>query len=172
MSTGNRIIMAKLVIEPVVIEAEPEPEIDTNDTTLLKKYIEDLEKKILNITKLKNNAEEGLKNSKKGFKDAKKTYNIEYKKQTNINNDITNKYKLKITELNAIIQNRETEYIKTIDEMHAKQISHKMIIDNTLSKLNQVKNELPLNFDKAEYNNKYFVEFLIELTLTELTKIK
>jgi len=106
--SNRTIIIAENVIEPIVIEAEQERdlEIDNNDTTLLKKYIEDLEKKISKITKL-------LKKSEKMFKDSI----VENRNINNINND---KYKLKIKELDTIIINsikKEKEYIKTIDKM-------------------------------------------------------
>ena len=105
--SNRTIIIAENVIEPVVVEAEPERdlEIDNNDTTLLKKYIEDLEKKISKITKL-------LKISEKKFKNSI----IENKNLNNTNN----KNKLKIKELDIIIINsilKEKEYIKTIDKM-------------------------------------------------------
>tara|TARA_B110001450_G_C17169195_1_gene298636 strand:- start:93 stop:455 length:363 start_codon:yes stop_codon:yes gene_type:complete len=106
--SNRTIIIAENVIEPVVVEAEPERdlEIDNNDTTLLKHYIEDLEKKISKITKL-------LKKSEKMFKDSI----IENKNLNNTNN----KNKLKIKELDTIIMNsilKEKEHIKTIDKMN------------------------------------------------------
>ena len=130
--SNRTIIIAENVIEPIVIEAEPERdlEIDNNDTTLLKKYIEDLEKKISKITKL-------LKKSEKMFKDSI----VENRNINNINND---KYKLKIKELDTIIINsikKEKEYIKTIDKMRhdidvvlaqRDNIMNKLIISPTL----------------------------------------
>ena len=129
--SNRTIIIAENVIEPVVVEAEPERdlEIDNNDTTLLKKYIEDLEKKISKITKL-------LKISEKKFKNSI----IENKNLNNTNN----KNKLKIKELDTIIINsilKEKEYIKTIDKMRhdidvvlaqRDNIMNKLIISPTL----------------------------------------
>ena len=129
--SNRTIIIAENVIEPIVIEAEPERdlEIDNNDTTLLKHYIEDLEKKISKTTKL-------LKKSEKMFKDS----NVKNRNMNNINN----KNKLKIKELDTIIINsilKEKEYIKTIDKMRhdidvvlaqRDNIMNKLIISPTL----------------------------------------
>jgi len=41
-----------------------------------------------------------------------------------------------------------------------------------VDKLNKVRKELPLNFDKEEWNNKHFVNFLIDLTLEDIMQLK
>ena len=51
-------------------------------------------------------------------------------------------------------------------------IQNRVISADLIIKLRRVKSELPSNFDTKEWNNKHFVDFLIDLTLDELLKLK
>ena len=43
--------------------------------------------------------------------------------------------------------------------------------NNLVSKLNKVKTELPINFERGEYDNIHFINFLIDLTLDEISTL-
>lgn len=40
-----------------------------------------------------------------------------------------------------------------------------------VAKLNKVKKELPINFERGEYDNIHFINFLIDLTLEDISKL-
>ena len=58
---------------------------------------------------------------------------------------------------------------RTMFEIHTE---NKEKCISLVDKLKKVRKELPLNFDKEEWNNKHFVNFLIDLTLEDIMQLK
>ena len=85
------------------------------------------------------------------------------------------KYQEKIKELmnvNKMFSERNNNLelsSRTMFEIHTE---NKKKCISLVDKLNKVKNELPLNFDREEWNNKHFVNFLIDLTLEDIMQLK
>ena len=115
------------------------------------------------------------------FKKLKKQFDTEKKKSEEIQT-LNSKYKDKIKyllieleksqkknkELNDTIKKVE----KSTKELVTVTIINKQICSDLANKLNRVRTELPVNFETPEWNNKHFVNFLIDLTLDELIKFK
>ena len=108
------------------------------------------------------------------FKKLKKQCDIEKKKSEEIQ-ILNSKYKDKIKYL-LIELEKSHNAIKTVDkstgELLTVTLTNKNICSNLVEKLNRVKTELPENFEISEWNNKHFVNYLIDLTLEELLKLK
>jgi hypothetical protein len=108
------------------------------------------------------------------YKKLKKQCDIEKKKSEEIQ-ILNSKYKDKIKYL-LIELEKSHNAIKTVDkstgELLTVTLTNKNICSNLVEKLNRVKTELPENFEISEWNNKHFVNYLIDLTLEELLKLK
>tara|TARA_X000000950_G_scaffold281595_1_gene378687 strand:- start:236 stop:778 length:543 start_codon:yes stop_codon:yes gene_type:complete len=89
-------------------------------------------------------------------------------KQLSSNKVAIKLYQDKIKELRKNIKESQELLSKTNDVLEHNKSKCICLID----KLNKVKTELPLNFDKQEWNNKNFVEYLIDLTIEDLQELQ
>jgi len=115
------------------------------------------------------------------YKRLKKQCDNEKKKSEEIQL-LNSKYKDKIKYLLIELEKSQKKWkemntaIKTVDksteELLTVTSTNKNICSYLVEKLNRVKTELPENFEIPEWNNKHFVNFLIDLTLEELLKLK
>jgi len=115
------------------------------------------------------------------YKKLKKQCDIGKKKSEEIQT-LNSKYKDKIKYLLIELEKSQKQCkemnsaIKTVDkstgELLTVTLTNKNICSDLAEKLNRVRKELPENFEIPEWNNKHFVNFLIDLTLEELLKLK
>tara|TARA_B110000971_G_C19759529_1_gene385756 strand:- start:28 stop:699 length:672 start_codon:yes stop_codon:yes gene_type:complete len=115
------------------------------------------------------------------FKKLKKQFNTEKKKSEEIQT-LNSKYKDKIKYLlieleksqkkNKNMNDTIKKVEKSTEELVTVTMTNKQICSDLTNKLNRVRTELPVNFETPEWNNKHFVNFLIDLTLDELIKFK
>ena len=184
--TNDNVIVASPVFEstePIIVQSQS---------------ITELEDKLQNLENLVNTMKENRKIEKKKFIEIEnklnKLKNIEKKYQKlkseyDIHKDLciqeqtlNIRYKAKIKELLFDLDKAQKKY-KNLDEatcdVHSSTkelmdvtIQNRVISADLIIKLRRVKSELPSNFDTKEWNNKHFVDFLIDLTLEELCKLK
>tara|TARA_B110000285_G_C14978111_1_gene539950 strand:+ start:388 stop:1059 length:672 start_codon:yes stop_codon:yes gene_type:complete len=115
------------------------------------------------------------------FKKLKKQFDTEKKKSEEIQT-LNSKYKDKIKYLlieleksqkkNKNMNDTIKKVEKSTEELVTVTMTNKQICSDLTNKLNRVRTELPVNFETPEWNNKHFVNFLIDLTLDELIKFK
>ena len=115
------------------------------------------------------------------FKKLKKQFDTEKKKSEEIQT-LNSKYKDKIKYLlieleksqkkNKNMNDTIKKVEKSTEELVTVTMTNKQICSDLANKLNRVRTELPVNFETPEWNNKHFVNFLIDLTLDELIKFK
>ena len=169
-----------VVIASPVFET-PEPLIvESQDVTGLEKKIEDLEKSLSKMKELEKKYNK-LKKLEKKYNELKNEYDM-HKKFFIQEQTLNIKYKAKIKELLIDLEKSQQKY-KNLDkatsdisvstqELMKVTMENRIISTDLIIKLKRVKSELPENFDTSEWNNEHFVNFLIDLTLDELYKLK
>lgn len=184
--TNDSVIVASPVFEstePIIVESESITELENklqNLENLVNTMKENRKKEVKKFVEIENKLNK-LKNIEKKYQKLKSQFDIH--KDLCIQEQTLNiRYKAKIKELLLDLEKSQKKY-KNLDEAtHDVHSSTKELMDVTIQnraisadliiKLRRVKSELPENFDNKEWNNKHFVDFLIDLTLEELCKLK
>lgn len=187
--TNDNVIVASPVFEstePIIVQSQSITELlfDLDKLQNLENLVNTMKenrkiekKKFIEIENKLNK----LKNIEKKYQKLKSEYDIH--KDLCIQEQTLNiRYKAKIKELLFDLDKAQKKY-KNLDEatcdVHSSTkelmdvtIQNRVISADLIIKLRRVKSELPSNFDTKEWNNKHFVDFLIDLTLEELCKLK
>ena len=172
---NDNVVMASPVFET------PEPLIvQSQDISVLEKRIEDLEKSLSKMKELEKKYNK-IKNIQKKYDELKNEYDM-CKRFLIQEQKMNTKYKAKIKELLIDLEQSKKNY-RDLDKASTDiSTSTKELVDVTMKnriisaelvhKLKRVKSELPKNFDIPEWNNEHFVNYLIDLTLEDLSKLK
>tara|TARA_B100001094_G_scaffold329228_1_gene391505 strand:- start:915 stop:1532 length:618 start_codon:yes stop_codon:yes gene_type:complete len=183
---NDSVIVASPVFEstePIIVQSENITELEhklQNLEHLVNTMKENRKKEVKKVVDIETKLNK-LKNIEKKYQKLKSQYDIH--KELCIQEQTLNiRYKAKIKELLIDLEKAQNKY-KNLDEAtHDVASSTQELMDVTMKnriistdliiKLKRVKSDLPTNFDTKEWNNKHFVEFLIDLTLDELLKLK
>ena len=177
----NRNLLSDNVVIASPVFETPEPLIvESQDVTGLEKRIEDLEKSLNKMKEFEKKYNK-LKKLEKNYIELKNEYDM-HKKFFIEEQTLNIKYKAKIKELLIDLEKSQQKY-KSLDkatsdisvstqELMEVTMENRIISTDLIIKLKRVKSELPENFDIPEWNNEHFVNFLIDLTLDELYKLK
>tara|TARA_Y100001958_G_scaffold88624_1_gene60240 strand:+ start:1647 stop:2231 length:585 start_codon:yes stop_codon:yes gene_type:complete len=172
---NDNVVMASPVFET------PEPLIvQSQDISVLEKRIEDLEKSLSKMKELEKKYNK-IKNIQKKYDELKNEYDM-CKRFLIQEQKMNTKYKAKIKELIFDLEQSKKNY-RDLDKASSDiSTSTKELVDVTMKnriisaelvhKLKRVKSELPKHFDIPEWNNEHFVNYLIDLTLEDLSKLK
>lgn len=184
--TNDSIIVASPVFEstePIIVQSQSITELEDklqNLENLVNTMKENRKKEVKKFVEIENKLNK-LKNIEKKYQKLKSQFDIH--KDLCIQEQTLNiRYKAKIKELLIDLEKAQNKY-KNLDEathdvtsstqeLMDVTIQNRVISTDLIIKLKRVKSELPTNFDTKEWNNKHFVNFLIDLTLDELLKLK
>jgi len=183
---NDNIIVASPVFEstePIIVQSQSITELEDklqNLENLINTMTENRKKEVKKFVEIEKKLNK-LKNIEKKYQKLKNEY--DFHKDMCIKEQTLNiRYKAKIKELLIDLEKSQNKY-KNLDEAsdivssNTKELmeitmKNRIISADLIIKLKRVKSDLPENFNIPEWNNEHFVNFLIDLTLDELYKLK